>query len=363
MLVCAAITLVLTAQALGTPAMRESAALSLAYLPRVGFLQTGLLTHWMIDSTAVLAAVNACYAVLAGCRVQADFGKLAAAAMFLAGAVAAVAGRNITGAASDVSAIMGASGAIALWMGVSAVPYSLAAPEIAWGSVGFKSLGLRLPYVAVVVGWFLHQGLGMVLMAPEQEASGPRYAAYLAEFGLGIAVGLAARWIKSMFNTDDEQPVEPIEANSEESLQQLVQASEMVRKRPKVAAQMLRRILAEQRTNADASMALLDALHELNDRAGLAQEAVLRISVLVRRGRARQAASIYEHVRELGAEGALASRLSATIVSVLMDALVKSKAIRSAELLGQSWYASHAHDPDGWRVKQALSLLHQKLET
>lgn len=362
MLVSAAILAVLTTQALGAPALRESVGVSLGYLPRVGFLQTGLLTHWMIDTTAQIAAVNAFYALLAGSRIQADFGRIAAAGMFLLGAVLSVAAQTTLGRGADAPMLVGASGAVALWMGVSAIPYSLAAPELAWGTVGIKELGLRLPYVAVVVAWFLHQGIAMVLTDSGQEQAGHAHAAYLAEFAGGIAIGLAARWIKALASKDAAE-AGPAEPTGGAAVHQLLQATEMVHKRPKLAAQMLQQILQEDRTNVDASKALLDALYELNDRAGVTDEAVSRISMLVRKGRGRQAASIYEHVREMGAEGKLAARLSATIVSALMEALAKSRAVRSAEVLGQSWYASHARDPDAWRVKEALALLHKKLET
>jgi hypothetical protein len=141
-----------------------------------------------------------------------------------------------------------------------------------------------------------------------------------------------------------------------------VQAVELVHKRPKLAVEMLQRILVEDRTNLDAALALLDAHAQLGDKGAMADEAVARIAVLVRRGRGRQAAQIYEHLRELGGETRVGPRLSATIVSALMDSLVKTRAMRSAEALGQSWYAAHMRDPDAWRVKEALSLLRKDLQ-
>jgi hypothetical protein len=295
---------------------------------------------------------NALYALLAGCRVQADLGRSLAFAMFLLGAVAGVAAQHLFGL-DAAGAVVGASGAIALWMGMAAAPYSLGSPEAAWGSLGLPALQLRFPFIAVVVVWFLHQAGGMVL-AGRQGAG--QYVALLVEFGLGVGLGLAARALRSRPQSEQDQPDD--QPPQSQTARQLARALELAATKPQAAIPLLRQVLHREPRNVQASLALLDALSRGDGGSGaMVDEVVLRIAALLRGGDSRGAAALHERLCALQPDAPLPARLSAPLASALIEALARAKARSSAELLAKRWCAAHARDPDAWRVKETLAAL------
>jgi hypothetical protein len=250
------------------------------------------------------------YLLAAGSRLQAEFGRFIPPLVFVAGAMLWIAGLLAFGHAPEV--ILGASGGVALWMGLASAPFALAGPVEAWGTITIEPMRLRIPFVVVMIAWFIHQGLAMVLAEP---GAGHEHAAALAEFGLGIVIGLVAGRVLRF--VQPEPSTEP-ETQQQSEQQPVTQAIEMVRKKPRLGVSMLQRILREDRTNLVASMALLDALWALQEHDAVVDEGVVRIAAMVRASRAADAAALYQRLVQLKADGPLASRFSATIVGALI---------------------------------------------
>jgi membrane associated rhomboid family serine protease len=338
---------VIVLQALGSATMRDSLIESLGFARSNGFAQLGLLTHWLVDLSSLVAFVNALYLMVAGARLQAEYGRIAPPLLFLAGAVLGVAVQLSFGRAPDV--ILGASGAVALWMGMASAPYALASPVDAWGTITINSMRLRVPYVVVVIAWFVHQGLALVVA---EQGAGHEHAAALAEFGLGIVIGLAAGRVLRLIQPDPPSEAEP---NRAEAVLPVTHAIEMLRKKPRLGVSMLQRILREDRTNLAACTALLDALWALGERDEVVEEGVMRIATMVRAGKTADAASVYRRMVQLKADQPLTSRFSAAIVGAVVEALAVARETALAIDLARQWCAAHTRDPDAWRVRELLA--------
>ena len=350
-LLAAAMLVVITLEALGPATLRNDLILVLGYSGARPF--PGLLTQWVVHTSSLIAVAHALYVVTAGIKLHADFGAPVAWALFFGGGAIGVALHALLGIDA---AVVGASGAVALWMGAAAAPYSMGPPEIAWGTLGLRGVEQRVPFIAVVVVWFLHHGLGVVLS--DHSGAGSRlHAGWLAVFGLGVGLGWGLQAIRRAIRDESEAGAPGTDPDPEEDerdelpMDQLV---ELMQRRPRQAARILQDHLEGNPTDIRASAALIDALALVGDRSGIVEEGLARIRLLLRRENAAGATEVFERVKKGGADAALAKRLSAAQASTLMIALTERKSFDTARALGERWLGSHPQDSLGWRVKQAL---------
>jgi hypothetical protein len=342
-----------------TPQARESLLGLLGYATARGLMQPGLALHWLLETSVGLAVVNALYLLLIGCKLEADFGRAWAPALVWAGAVAALVGRLVLRPDALASVQVGASGAIAVAMGMAAVPYGLGSPRQAWGEARVGSSLPALPFVAVLGAWFVHQVLGLVSSGSAGTPQGWAYAAHLGELGFGAAVGLVLRRLLPPASRRGES-----ERESRASEAQLARGLELVRKEPSRAVTELRRVLERDGARMEAILGVVDALARSGDRKACVEEGVARIALLLRHHRAREAAMVYERVREgVGGDTSVAPRLTAMLASALVDAWRRTGNVRAAEHLGHAWWAARGKDADAWRVREALAALESGIES
>jgi len=350
MMLASAMLVVITLEALGPATLRNDLIQVLGYSHARPF--PGLLTQWVVHTTSLLAVAHALYVLAAGTKLHADLGAPLAWALFFVGGAIGVGMHAVLGVDA---AVVGASGAVALWMGAAAAPYSMGPPEIAWGTLGLRGLELRVPFIAIVVVWFLHHGLGIVL----SDHSGPGsklHAGWLAVFGIGVGIGWGLRALRKALRGEGgttEADPDPDDDDESDELP-MDQVIELMQRRPRQAVRILQDHLETNPTHVQASVTLIEALSLLGEKSGMVEEGLARIRLLLRGENAAGAAQVFERVKKGGADGALAKRLSAAQASMLMLALSDRRSVDAARSLGERWLAAHPQDALAWRVKQAL---------
>lgn len=351
-LLAAVMIVMATLEALGPATLRNDLIGVLGYSGDRPF--PGLLTQWAVHASSLIAVAHALYALAAGTKLHSDFGAPITWALFFAGGAVGI---GVHVALGIDAAVVGASGAVALWMGAAAAPYSMGPPDVAWGAIGLRGIDLRAPFIAVVAVWFLHHGGGIVMSSASPQGS-RLYAGWLAVFGMGVGIGWGLRALRrALQGAGDDAAAEALpvpQADDESDELPMDQVLELMQRRPRQAARILQDHLGSNPSDVRASEALIDALSLLGDKAGIVEEGLARIRLLLRGENAAGAAEIFERVKTGGADAALAKRLSAAQASAVMIALSARKSFEAAHALGDRWLAVHGQDSLAWRVKQAL---------
>ncbi len=265
-------------------------AYSMGYFPHAHPISAQLVLSAFAHGGWLHLLGNLVFLWICGCNLEDRWGRVIFSAFYLASAIASSFAFLAVHHADDTF-LIGASGAIAGAMGAFVVCFASA--QIKWLIVWFFTFRLKWrtfyspAYVALPL-WFLAQVLQLVLEI--SGAPGIAFSGHVGGFGFGLVfafgfklTGVDAKLVKA---GDDEAGPEW------EEHPEFLRAVDLVDREPAEAQEILRKVLVERPTHAEATVLLARAAAHTGDVAALGASVSRAVSKLVAEERTSELATL-----------------------------------------------------------------------